>query len=342
MNENSASLESSPTELPWWNRPVMGKGGLLEDILSKTDKKEIPESIIALRHKQMLDLKVFAKTAEAIDSEKLGSEEFLTFVKIKYLLTKGIGEYAELGESARLLQFAINAKDLFISIDQTELRYRNIKQQEFYSFVEDLLKNKIDANEFQSKVAAKGEEILSCVKTEEGQKAMTTHVKNLQQISENDLGLELLSLFKTFQLADYSILTTISDLILNVDVRHFDDIKTIINLVNENLHIFQKLRNIIKLSELHATPQSYAVIIQYVSLSHNHGISYLRFDELMKVLRKWYRYYQKILQIVDEYPESEYKWTKNFTEPILGESIFLKYKKLLTDPKTGMVYYDFE
>ena len=114
-----------------------------------------------------------------------------------------------------------------------------------------------------------------------------------------------------------------------------------ISFVNANLPIFEKLRNIIKLSESLATPQAYAVMVQYIALSHHHAISYLKFDELMKVLRKWNRYYQNLLQITTEYPEADYAWPPEFKEPIPGEILYLKYQKWLTDPKTGMVYYDF-
>ena len=130
---------TSPADQPWWNRPLEGKGGLLDNLLNRNKKQELPEGVLAFRQKQLLDIRVFAKTAEAIDSDKFGDEEFLTYVRIKYLLAKGIGEFAGLGESAQLLQFAIDAKDLFIGIDQTELRYRSLKQQEFYQFVEELL-----------------------------------------------------------------------------------------------------------------------------------------------------------------------------------------------------------
>jgi hypothetical protein len=61
---------------------------------------------------------------------------------------------------------------------------------------------------------------------------------------------------------------------------------------------------------------------------------------LMKVIQKWYRNYQVILQIYQEYPASQYKLPQEFSEPIPGEALYLKYCKCLTDKKTGIVYMD--
>ncbi len=341
VNDSHSTEVSSPAkETPWWNRPVTGEGGLLEDLLSKIEKEELPESALSLRNFQLLDLRVFAKTAEAIDSNKFSNEEFLTFVRLEYMLNHGIGDYAELDESVRLLQLAIQAKDSFIAIDQTELRYRGYKQQEFYSFVDDLLKKQETSETFREKVNAKALRILAQVKTEEGQGAIKAYAKHLDKIAKNPLGLKLLLLFKTFNLADYSVLRTISEVILSIENQHIYDLKKLINTVNQNHDAFEKLKNIIQLPENRDSVQVYALMIQIISLAHQYEVSYLKFEQLMKVIKKWHYNYQVILQIYQDYPGSQYKLPKDFSEPIPGEALYLKYRKLLTDTKTGMVYLD--
>ncbi len=339
-DSRSSELQSSAKQTPWWNRPVTGENGLLGELLQKIEKQEVPDSAIALRNLQLMDLRVFAKTAEAIDSQKFGDEHFLAFVKIKYLLSKGIGEYAGIDESLRLLQLAIQAKDSFIAIAQTELRYRGYKQQELYSFVDELLKSQADNTSFQEQVQAKANDILNQVKTEEGQKAITAYAKHMDRISKNNLGLKLLSLFKASNLSDYSVLRTVADVIRNIEVKHLDDSKTLISIVSQNYNSFEKLQNIIQLPKNCDPIQTFAVMIQFISLSHQHEISYLKFDELLRVIKKWHQNYQVILQIYQEYPASQYKLPKEFSEPIPGEALFLKYQKWLTDKKTGMVYLD--
>lgn len=337
--EPLTSADAQATQ-PWWNRPVTGEGGLLSDLLKKSGKQDVPEAEVTQWKRQMLDIRVFAKTSEAIDSDKFGAEEFLTFVKIKYMFLKGIGEYAGLYESARLLQLAINAKDSFIAIDQTELRYRGYKQQDFYQFIEGLLKSGADPQSFRQQVTEKAGELVSQIKTSEGQEAIQSYVEHLDKISENEFGLKLLALLKTFQLRDYSVLRTVSDLMVNIESHHIYNINQLANIVAQNLNKFEKLSKIIELSDAQNNPQSYAAIVQYITLSHQHEISYLKFNELMRVLRKWYRYYQSLREILDNHPANQFKLPPEFAEAIPGETLYIKYLKWLTDKKTGLVYMD--
>jgi hypothetical protein len=343
VNDSSVSGVNSPAKtIPWWNRPVTGEGGLLGELLTKIEKEDVPETALALRNLQLMDLHVFAKTAEAIDSPKFTNEEFLTFARLKYMLSKGIGDYAELDESVRLLQLAIQAKDSFIAIDQTELRYRGYKQQEFYRFVDDLLKskNQEDLASFGNKVHTKAEEILIQVKTEEGQNAIKAYARHMEKIAKHPLGLKLLLLFKTFNLADYSVLRAVADVILGIEVKHIYDLKKLVDVVNDNYDAFEKLKHIIQLPENRKDVEVYSLMIQVISLAHQYEVSYLKFEQLMKVIQKWYRNYQVILQIYQEYPASQYKLPQEFSEPIPGEALYLKYCKCLTDKKTGIVYMD--
>ncbi len=348
MNKNtdtSTSITSLSTDshkdVPWWNRPVTGEDGLVKDLLGKFSKQEVSESALFLHNREMTDLRVFAKTAQAIDNEKFSSQEFLVFVKMKYLLRHGINEYQGLYESLQLLKVAIDAKDCFISIDQSELRYRGIKQQEFYKFVESLLSDHEDTTTFREQVHMKLADVLPQIKTEEGRTALQSYAKHLDQLSDSELGLRLLSLFKAYQLADYSILRIISEMIQKLGKRDLLDFKGLLSLVRVNYEVFEKLRDIIGLSERQNTPETYGLMIQYIALSNRHSISHLKFDELIKVMKKWYQPYQAVMGIRQEHPPTEYKQPKEFQESIPGVEIYEKYKKSLTDKKTGMVFIDF-
>jgi hypothetical protein len=341
VNDSSVSGVNSPAKtIPWWNRPVTGDGGLLGELLTKIEKEDVPEAALALRNLQLMDLRVFAKTAEAIDSPKFTDEDFLTFVRIKYMLSNGIGDYAELDESIRLFQLAIQAKDSFIAIDQTELRYRGYRQQEFYDFVDNLLKNRENTENFREKVNAKAKEILIQVKTEEGQNAIKAYARHMEKISKHVLGLKLLLLFKTSNLSDYSILRSVADVILGVEMKHLHDFKKLVDVVNHHSDAFEQLKHIIQLPDNRKDVEVYALMIQVISLAHRHKIAYVKFEQLMKVVQKWYRNYQVILQIYQEYPASQYNLPHEFSEPIPGEGLYLKYCKCLTDKKTGIVYMD--
>ncbi len=324
-----------------WQRPVFGENSLVQDLLGKFQKLEVSENSVSLHNKQLLDIRVFAKTAEAIDNDKFGNQEFLLFVKIKYMLLKGVNEYAGLYESMTLLRVAIEAKESFFAIAQTELRFRGSKQQQFYRFVEQLLVDHANHTSFRQNIQVQLSEMIPQVKTEEGKKALNSYIKHLEKVSERELGLKLLSLFKNYQLADYSILQVIADMIQSLDKKDIRDFKSLLSLVMANYNVFQQIRKIIDLPDYRNTPETYALMIQYLALSHKHGLVYLKFDKLVRVLRKWFKPYQAAMAIRQEYPPKEYHQPKEFTEPIPGVEVYEKYKKWLTDKKSGMTYIDF-
>ncbi|MEB3161312.1 MAG: hypothetical protein VKL20_07620 [Synechocystis sp.] len=331
---------SSTPEAPWWNRPVLGKGGLMEELIQAGGKEELPEAVLLDRRKQLTDMLVFAKTAEAINSKQFLADEFVSYIKIKYMLAKEMGEYAGLNKSTSYLQLAINAKDLLIYIDQTELRYRGFKQQEFYEKVAALLKKGDNPAVFRQQLEADAVEAIAQTKTEEGQEALTNYVNNLKQISDNPLGLQLLNRFRAFQLSDYSILSTISDMIRRIEVKHVYDINRLTMLASDNYNLFEKLSKIIQVPAPKINPRSFAIMLQFIALTHQYEITALKFEELVRVLRKWKFYYQNIITISQEYPSRQYKYPDEFSEAIPGEELYLQYVKLLTDKKQGVCYYD--
>ena len=239
------------------------------------------------------------------------------------------------------MKVAIDAKHYFISIDQAELRYRGLKQQEFYNFVESLLDDHENTTVFREQLQMRLADTLPQIKTEEGKTALQNYVKHINKLSDNELGLSLLSRFKAHQLADYSILRVIANFIRNLDQRNLLDFNDLLSLVKTNYILFEKLRDIIGLSEHQSTPETYALMIQFIALSNRHGVLYLKFNDLEKVLQQWYKPYQAILTIRQEHPFGAYKQPKVFKEAIPGVEIYEKYKKLLTDKKAGMVFIDF-
>lgn len=327
-----------------WSRPVIGEGSILELILAKflQGKSEVPESVRIIHNGEMLASRVFAKTAQAIDSDKFSGQEFLMFVKMKYCLARGMEEYAGLDQSIKLLQAAIEAKNSYLTLDQTELRYRSSKQQEFYKYIESLLiADYEDKVAFKAKVQEKLIETLPFVKTEEGKIALQAYQTELERLAEYELGLKLLSLFKAYQLADYSILRTISEMVESFREKQTVDYPGLLALVISKYDIFEKLKNIIGVADNKSKPETYARMLQYIALSYRHGKSYAKFAELLQVMRKWYLPYQAILEIRKQYPNSSFLLPKQFSEAIAGVEIYEKYRKALTDTKTGFTYVDF-
>jgi hypothetical protein len=332
-------------DTPWYKRSILGEGGIISELLGKFfsvgGKLEIPDNVQAIHDGEMMALRIFAKTMEAIDSYKFGDQEFILYVKIKYCLARGIDEYEGLDQSIKFLQAAIEAKDSYLTLDQTELRYRSHKQQEFYEYIESLLGDHEDRAAFNAKVHEKLIEVLPEIKTEEGKTALQEYTKELARLSKFELGLKLFSLFKAYQLADYTILTTISNMVINIREREAIDYKALVALVISKYDVFDKLKKIIGISDKKHTPDTYARMLQVIALSYRHQNSYPVFAELLQVIRKWYLPYRAIVGIREEYPATGYKQPLSFTEPLLGIAIYEKYKSALTDKKTGVAYVDF-
>ncbi|ACK69568.1 conserved hypothetical protein [Gloeothece citriformis PCC 7424] len=327
--------------IPWWKREVWGKDSLLEDLISKFRKPSVPESIYLLHIRSMMDLQVFAKSAKALDNDKFSNEEFLLYVKIKCALRKGLNEYEKIAETVELFQVAIEAKNSYITLDQTELRYRSSKQQQLYDFVQELLIANEDKTQFRSQVKEKLNELLPQIKTEEGRNALQAYVKELDKLAEHELGLKLLSLFKVSNLADYSILRIISDLINSLKEQDVTNLKTLTVLVINQYDVFEQLGRIIGITGTDSTPETYGRMIQYITLSHRHKLSYIKFEELMKVMRQWYPHYLTVSQFREQYPPKKYTVPKDFFQPIPGIEIYEKYQKSLTDKNTGLTYINF-
>jgi hypothetical protein len=339
------SLNSNVADnLSLWSRPLTGEGSVVELILTKflQGKSEVPESVQIVHNGEMLAVRVFAKTAESIDSDKFSSQEFLMFVRMKYCIARGLDEYAGLDESIKLLQAAIEAKNSYLTLDQTELRYRSSKQQDFYKYIESLLVSDYeDKAAFKNKVAEKLQETLPHVKTEEGKVALKAYQTELERLADYELGLKLLSLFKAYQLADYSILRTISEMVDTFREKQTVDYPGLVALVISKYEVFEKLKNIIGVADNKSKPETYARMLQYIALSYRQGKSYAKFAELLQVMRKWYLPYRALVEIRKQYPTSSFKLPKQFTEDIAGVPIYDKYRKSLTDPKTGYTYIDF-
>lgn len=341
LRENSAKLELQKKKVTWWKRPFVGAYSLIEMLWTKLDKPAVPDNTVMLHHREMMDILVFARTAQAIDSDKFSNQEFLMYVKIKYAFAKGMAEYQGLDESVKLLQVAIEAKNSYITLDQTEIRYRSSKQQELYEYVLEILQTQDDKTKFKEQVQEKLAEILPDIKTEEGRQAMQSYVEELEQLASHELGLKLLTLFKAYQLADYSILRTISDLVAKFKEQDVTDMKGLIALIISKYQMFEKLGRIIGITGQQNTPETYAKMIQYIALGYRHGLSYVKFDELLQVMRKWYRPFRAIVGIRAQYPPKDYKLPKEFCQEIPGTDIYEKYNRSLTDSKTGYAYVDF-
>ena len=339
-NLSSNGTKTNHNSKPWWRRPLFGKDGIIDYFLSKFRKAEVGEATISFHNREMMDIRFLAKSAQSLDNETFGNPEFLLLIKLKYLFAQGMNEFKGLAKSMQLLQVAITAKESFIKIDQTELRYRGLKQQEVYQCVEQQLKKHYnDTIYFRQEVEEKLTEMMPLVKTKEGKLALQSYGQSLRDISKHKLGIKLLARFKSYQLQDYSILQQLSDMLDGFAKKDLADPKTVMTSIIVNSQLFETLADSIDLPESSRNPEAYCKIIQYIALERKYHQSTSSFEELLKIMRRWYPIYQAIIGIRAQHPPSEYRQPKVFQQPIPGENIYLKYKRSLTDTNTGYSYF---
>ena len=308
---------------------IFGEEGIVEDLQNKFGKPQVPEGTVFLHERAFKDLEKLAQQICRINSEKFGNNEFLLFVKIKQAIENKIEEYQVLNDRAELLKVAIAAQSSFLRIEQTELRFRSRHQQEFYQFVVDSLNQNLDKAKFRDRVKRKLAEIIPLLNTEEGRDALQSYLKEIDKISKHKLGLKLLSLFKQYQLADFTILKKVSDIVNQFKGHDLLAAKKIVSFVINDYEIFEKLGPIIGVSESENSPETYANILQYIGLISRHEKSYEKFQQLIEALNKWQKPYKTITVIRQEYQASEYRLPKEFSQEIPGINIYKKYEQFL-------------
>ncbi|HEY9768297.1 MAG TPA: hypothetical protein V6C71_07275 [Coleofasciculaceae cyanobacterium] len=298
----------------------------------KYGKPQVPEGSISLHHRSFKEITSIGNKAENINNDKFGSEEFLLLLRIKINISKEAG-YKGLGNCVELLQAAITAQKSFLRLEQTELRYRSRKQQEFYQYVADNLASDrdIDQEAFAKKLNQKQVEVLPLITTEEGREAIDTYAKEIKVLSQYKLGLKLLALFKQYELKDFSILKRISDVVESLQGKDLISSDNLVSPVLENYESFEKLGPILNISQAESTPQAYAKILQVIGLTNRHGKAYLEFKQLVELLKKWENPSRAIALVREEYTADKYSIPSEFKEDIPGISVYQKYAEYLPD-----------
>ncbi len=309
-------------------------------------KPKVPEGSENLHARSLKEITRIGNQAEKINNEKFGNEEFLLLLRIKINMAKEADGYQGLGNCVDLLQAGIIAQKSFLRLEQTELRYRSRKQQEFDRYVAENLEGEIDEvrgspavlrrglsdkEAFVQKIEQKKTEILPLITTEEGRDAIDAYTKELYILGQYKLGLKLLSLFKQYELKDFSVLKNVSNIVDTFEGKDLVKSDDLVSPVLENYESFEKLGPIIGISAAESTPHAYAKILQVIGLTNRHGKAYLEFDQLVQLLKKWETPYKAIALVRKEYTEDKYSVPAEFKQDIPGWNTYQKYAEYLPD-----------
>ncbi|MEL6438454.1 MAG: hypothetical protein AAFQ80_04240 [Cyanobacteria bacterium J06621_8] len=297
----------------------------------KFGKPKVPEGSVNLHSRSFKEITLIGNKAEQINNDKFGNEEFLLLLRIKINMSKEAEGYQGLSNCVDLLQAGIIAQKSFLRLEQTELRYRSRKQQEFYQYLADSLGDgdNIDREAFAKKVKKKQAEVLPLITTEEGRGAIDTYAKEINVLSKYRLGLKLLALFKQYELQDFSILKNVSDVVETLESKDLLSSDDLVSPVLEHYESFEKLGPIIGISAAESTPQAYARILQVIGLTNRHGKAYVEFAQLVSLLKKWEKPYKAISLVRKEYTEDKYSLPAEFKEDIPGVKVYQRYAEYL-------------
>ena len=199
-----------------------------------------------------------------------------------------------------------------------------------YQFVADNITDNVDKDAFRDRVKRKLSEILPLVNSEQGRNALKSYVQEVEKISQHDLGLKLLSLFKEYELDDFTILRTISNLVEQVKAQDILTDKNLMILVLGNYEMLEKIAPVLGIAVENVKPAFFTKILQYMGLVRRYENAEMHFQSLVKTIRQWQKPFNSLKIIRQQYYNSEYHLPKGFYQEIPGLNIYHKYKSYLS------------
>ncbi len=310
---------------------ALGNGGIFENLLDKYGNPQVPENAVALHNRNFKQLTSLGSKVAKIAKEKFGSEEFMLYLKLRQQVEKGVDEYKNINQSIQYLEVAIATQSSFLKLEQTESRYRSRKQQEFYNFVAETVAEDLDKDVFRNTLKRKLAEIVPLLNSEEGRTALQSYIKEITKISQHNLGLKLFSLFKQHNVTNFTILAKVADIVKKIQAEDLLTQNNLVVIILENYDVFENLAPIIDIKEDRVSPETFAILMQYMGLVHRHENAMSEFASLSKGLKQWHKPYKSLMTIRQQYPESEYRLPQEFVDKIPGMQIFKKYEKYIFD-----------
>lgn len=313
---------------PWWNRPLVGSVSLIERIMGALNPLPLPELALSLHDTEWEELAKITPILTMLDNEQY-TPEFLFYLKVKHKLEHNLDDYKGMQKFVNILIFAIKNIHHFRTIKRIELDFHGKSQLILYDFVEEQLNINYDPTIFRQLVNNEIEELLNNINNKAIKKALLSYKMALDAITQEEAGLNLLLLFKKYNISDYAIFTVINDIIKKLKKQDLSNLKALVLVVKVNIDEFDKLGQLIGISHHEDKVITYAKMIQYIALYHRYESIIYRFHQLLEHLQKWHKHYITIVEIRQEYPTHKYKVSSKFIENIPGESIYFKYRDFL-------------
>lgn len=323
------NLKQNKQQKPWWNRPLFGEIGLTERLIGIINQQPLPEIALSLYNSEIAELEKYVPTIKMLENDNY-SQEFLFYVKLKHRIENNLDDYKGLNTFAEILIFAVYNIRHFETIQRIELDYREKSQRELYKFVEQKLNNKIGTKLFQNQVNTEIEKVISLVNNNSIKEALIYYKNALDKITDEQIGLKLLLLLKSYKSANYSIFNIIIDVLKKAKKKDLQNLQSLISVAETDYEKLENLGRFIGMPNKINSPNTFGKIIQYMSLNRKYNHLNYQFQQLINNICKWEKNYQNLIEIRKKYPSYQYKLPESFKQNISAEEIYLKYKDYLS------------
>ncbi|MDJ0846383.1 hypothetical protein [Crocosphaera sp.] len=299
----------------------------LKGRLSNFFHKETINPDLIIKHNQAFDkTNTLQIMAQALEHKRFRDRNFVLLLQIKNKFAEGLNEYKGLKSYLRLFQVAIEAKNSFLAIEKIELLNRSSQQQSFYELVFHLLEQNISNERFYQFIHQQLTEVLPKIKTEKGKRALECYVNALDSLTHKDeLGLQLLYLFKKYQLSNYSLLQKASNIVEYLQTNDIKNTSSLVKIVKKNHTIFEQLGRILEIPESKNHPLTYATMLQYIVLQAKYAKVYCQFQKLIEVLGTWNKFYKIAESIRRQHPWNQYRQPQDFKKKLIMLDLYKQY-----------------
>lgn len=263
-----------------------------------------------------------------LDNEQYSSE-YVFYRHIKYKLDHNLDEYKGLNTFVKIFSFTINNIQYFSVVRRIELDFQGSTLNELYEFVQEQLSITNDTHLFHKLVNGEINRLLKLVRNEPTKNAILTYKNALFAISQNEMGLNLLSLFNKYNISDFSTFKILNDILKQLKNQDLENLKALVLVVKVNYEQLDKLGNLFGIPPSDDQVIIYAKILQYIALTSRYENINYRFEKLLDILKKWNTHYQTLKEIREQYPAYKYKVPSEFLQEVGGESIYAKYESLM-------------
>lgn len=296
-------------------------------------REPVSPEAIALYRERFQQISDIASRTQSLYRSKFGSAEFLSFVRLNQDFQDRSGPYHELKPALALLQAGIGAHQAFTNLEQIEFNHRGKRFNEFYSFVESLCHQRVQATTFRRQTQAKFQDLFPILKSQEGKLALKRYHSYLERIASNDLSLNLLYAFKKYQFQGYNIFRKLADIVKDLRCSDILSQDSLSLKIITHFESFDKLGLILGIPSRQQTLETYGLLFQYIALSEKHARAFEQFKSLVDQLQHWYEVQVQLVTIRQQYPPQTYRYPKLLRQELPGQKLYNQYAAYLGEPE---------